>query len=518
MLTNLVGASALVGAMVSMHLSFVSWAGDPPSACPERLKLKVPQDPCYFDPEKCDPAPMKAATESKLDWTNAIGTDFVADRRPGYIITLHNGEACSEYGLVPYWNDCDNDGCAMWFWTACSCQSANCEDGWDETSPAIPDAIDNLLWRLEAAYDAGFRRIMLNRPAGSVGNTVSMSQWWTIPEWKRDWLVSNDGLKGWICNHTDCDVGIYIGYTFKNMEGDNDGDPCTLELGENTVDPDNANPNEMEIVKQNLQPWIDIGIKFVCFDYTAGADQLITGCGTTVFADSITEHMLALQQSPDYLGILKFMGEQYPADLFGCPSPTHYIPDAALIEEGAYFSSVGGWNGFAGINPNNAGTFINGWDFSADNVEAGMVFGMESPISGWGAITIESIQRLKDMGYTPWVYETIKFHNCDALHVNEFIYRVYDFGDVCRADFNGDGCVNSTDVSAFNAQYAIYAGIGTTFWEGDVNGNNVINSTDASDFVNAYLAVNGSNSAVYDSACGVWTCSYNCSGYTQVLP
>jgi glucose/arabinose dehydrogenase len=57
---------------------------------------------------------------------------------------------------------------------------------------------------------------------------------------------------------------------------------------------------------------------------------------------------------------------------------------------------------------------------------------------------------------------------------------------VCVADFDGNGLVNSTDVSEFiNAWFADQAA-GTTVTDFDRNG--VVNSTDVSEFINAYFA------------------------------
>lgn len=63
----------------------------------------------------------------------------------------------------------------------------------------------------------------------------------------------------------------------------------------------------------------------------------------------------------------------------------------------------------------------------------------------------------------------------------EFMKRVYDFGVLeNRRDFNGDGDIDSDDVSDFNAAYALYAGKSNCNWvHGDMNQDHVVNPQDA---------------------------------------
>ncbi|MCC6426354.1 MAG: hypothetical protein IT435_05995 [Phycisphaerales bacterium] len=68
-----------------------------------------------------------------------------------------------------------------------------------------------------------------------------------------------------------------------------------------------------------------------------------------------------------------------------------------------------------------------------------------------------------------------------AVDLIEFMKRVYDFGTLAnRADFNGDGAVNSTDQSDFNAAYADYQGQSGCNWvHGDLNGDNYVGAADS---------------------------------------
>ncbi|MCC6427028.1 MAG: hypothetical protein IT435_09435 [Phycisphaerales bacterium] len=71
--------------------------------------------------------------------------------------------------------------------------------------------------------------------------------------------------------------------------------------------------------------------------------------------------------------------------------------------------------------------------------------------------------------------------SADAASLIEFMKRVYDFGTLAnRADFNGDGVVNSTDQSDFNAAYADYQGQSGCNWvHGDLNGDNYVGMADS---------------------------------------
>ncbi|MCC6427200.1 MAG: hypothetical protein IT435_10315 [Phycisphaerales bacterium] len=58
--------------------------------------------------------------------------------------------------------------------------------------------------------------------------------------------------------------------------------------------------------------------------------------------------------------------------------------------------------------------------------------------------------------------------------------RVYDFSTIYnRADFNGDGAVNSADQSDFNAAYALYSGQSGCNWvHGDLSGDNYVGAAE----------------------------------------
>ncbi|MCC6429153.1 MAG: hypothetical protein IT435_20320 [Phycisphaerales bacterium] len=62
----------------------------------------------------------------------------------------------------------------------------------------------------------------------------------------------------------------------------------------------------------------------------------------------------------------------------------------------------------------------------------------------------------------------------------EYMKRVYDFGSIDGRDFNGDGLINATDVSDYNAAYALYGGktTGCNWAHGDMNQDNDVDSSD----------------------------------------
>ncbi|MCC6427346.1 MAG: hypothetical protein IT435_11065, partial [Phycisphaerales bacterium] len=73
-----------------------------------------------------------------------------------------------------------------------------------------------------------------------------------------------------------------------------------------------------------------------------------------------------------------------------------------------------------------------------------------------------------------------------ALNLIEYMKRVYDFSTISnRADFNGDGAVDSADQSDFNAAYALYSGQSGCNWvHGDLSGDNYVGAADVMMFNN----------------------------------
>ena len=230
-------------------------------------------------------------------------SEFVPDQRPGKVINLFGGHSCTNEiglgGIAPWWADntlesldsrCDDlnyldDGC---IWSTCASmtyQPSFADDG-------IPDPINELLDRLDLAYDAGWRRIMLNRPVGYA--PPDMSNWWTMPEWKRNGIM--DHIRPWINARLadSISVSIYTGFLIF--------DPCATPdvVGYSSWIPRSYNSDDMCQVYTNLKPWIDAGISEFSFD----------NAGTT--KDGKRSKFLRVAGSPDYKGVIRTGGEAMP--------------------------------------------------------------------------------------------------------------------------------------------------------------------------------------------------------------
>lgn len=94
-------------------------------------------------------------------------------------------------------------------------------------SNGTPDQFEQLEWRLDQAYGAGFRRIVLNLPAGVAfgmelqdgattyydGMNQSINQWWAMPAWKRtEFNKISSRLKAWKTTHSSANIEIYVGF------------------------------------------------------------------------------------------------------------------------------------------------------------------------------------------------------------------------------------------------------------------------------------------------------------------
>jgi len=245
--------------------------------------------------------------------------NFVPDRRPIKVINLFGGLWNHNVtGNIPWWIDQKLSGpdfpeCNQTHYIDDGCLPLNSSGHYryrrDYANNGIPDSIDELLRLLDEAYNAGWRRIVLNRPAGQYKGPdetfspsreiLPASQYWPMPLWKREGLEKY--LKRWIHAHRgtgddDISIGIYVGYRITS--------PCKISSLDRHV-PDMSNPADACAVYQNLRPWIKIGIDQVWFD--ASSQNLRTDAPTPI----APEQLLQIGQSRNYRGI-RIGGEAIP--------------------------------------------------------------------------------------------------------------------------------------------------------------------------------------------------------------
>ncbi|MHC4787192.1 MAG: hypothetical protein ACYTE6_14655 [Planctomycetota bacterium] len=210
------------------------------------------------------------------------------------------------------------------FGGSCTFPPRGLPDWWvdlnDLDGNGIVDSVDTLLQRLDDAYEKGWRRMMMMLPAGSYPGLMASSQWWTMPKEKRDGLTV--ALPAWLAAHPDATLGVYVGFPIADpctlcMQGcyscyedcDQGGQPCDLcpECAGTTSAryPMSADVEDMCVVYQNVEPWIDAGIYEMWFDYSGGADPVRW------------KAMLRLAGNPDYAGRIKFGSEPIVLDYQG---------------------------------------------------------------------------------------------------------------------------------------------------------------------------------------------------------
>ena len=124
-----------------------------------------------------------------------------------------------------------------------------------------PDAIQNLVDRIEALYQSGWRRIWVNRPMGAPqgGALVPSMCWETITEEKQEGVRTI--LTDYLATRPELSFGIYIGYTLPEN--------CSVWEMYNTRTPDFTKREDIQQINCNLKEWIKAGIKEIHFDAAA---------------------------------------------------------------------------------------------------------------------------------------------------------------------------------------------------------------------------------------------------------
>ncbi|MCC6426198.1 MAG: hypothetical protein IT435_05200 [Phycisphaerales bacterium] len=117
------------------------------------------------------------------------------NRLPAAVITFRTGGYCSGLG--------GNYAAVQGWWYD---QDYGTYDDGDSVDP-----FDALSIRITDAYDSGYRRIVLNLPAGSVRTeNFPASQWWPMAQWKREELACL--ILNWLEDHSDTQFEVYAGF------------------------------------------------------------------------------------------------------------------------------------------------------------------------------------------------------------------------------------------------------------------------------------------------------------------
>jgi hypothetical protein len=386
--------------------------------------------------------------------------DFVPDRRPPVSVGMFGGACAYPPAGSPDWwldlNDLDANG--------------------------VVDSVDTVLERLDEAYGDGWRRMIMTLPGGSYAGLLASSQWWTMPLAKRQSLTL--ALPAWLADHPDATLGIYVGFAIADpcrlcMQGcsscfdcDAGGGPCDLcpecADAEPAHIPRTTDAQDMCVVYQNLEPWIDAGIDEIWFDHSGGV------------APPQWKAMLRLAGNPDYAGRVKFGSE---------PIVNHDQGDGAnepemdAVERLAFVSLRRYYETRGGNAPPGA------WTFDPLTTEVHVFFDSGSfcvdqdPGDGdpctdcpdWcegvpDPAPIDVVFDFVQRGYVP--------HARGGMAA-ELVRRIFDLNAQaisCPADLDVDGDVDQDDASRLAANMGVSTG--ATLYHGDLDFDDDVDTAD----------------------------------------
>jgi hypothetical protein len=203
-----------------------------PNFLPNPLALSPLNVPAY-GPQPNALGPM--SSNFNQEWLSGVWTP---DRRPMAFISLFQSgpeqwkvNGSNPYALQTWWYNISptDPRVDVPVDVKSYTKAANFIDG-PVSNPqgnGVPDQFDELLWRMDRAYFAGFRRIVLKEPSGSsfgreypltgqpsayAGHDVHVNHWWPMNQWKRDYFAQYTGaFQQWRRANSDADIEIYGG-------------------------------------------------------------------------------------------------------------------------------------------------------------------------------------------------------------------------------------------------------------------------------------------------------------------
>lgn len=366
---------------------------------------------------------------------------FVPDRRPIAVVAPYNGSysPTNPFGFVSWFRDPDTAG-------------------------------EELVRELQDAWDAGFRRIVLNRPGGVIQNNdiVQMSMYHYLSHGHRvAYLVH---ARNWVLEHRqldpDLEVGVFVGIRHNS--------PCTPCLEPTGVLPngyrcshdplylpgyqghiDAGDRRSAEWTWQNNYPWLASAFTAIWFD----SGSLSGDFGGTIAPQ---ETIVALQHNPDYEGV-KIGGEAVPrGDWIGdqfFPNPNCY--EAAWVGLHSFF-----------LQPARAGE-----RYDPDSTEVGVAFMNPDVAPVYG---IRDVADFRDRGYVAWAWRSFSFPYIQRTH-DGADGELYDalVASGSMADFNADEHTNYMDVMDFLERLMAHDKPDRpAVWDGDINNDDVVDYLD----------------------------------------
>ncbi len=211
-------------------------------------------------------------------------SDLVPDTRPVRVVNLFGGGNlydCNPYGAAAWavdettWSNSpcsdpanvEDDGCVpMVIDNHCpgGVPAREYHHEWRNKRPDVWDKLESIL---DDLYDDGWRRILINRPAGMYeGDSVPSAQYWTLskasnPLLTKDramWTILQGGyLRHWLNVHPEVKLGVYMGYKIHDpcmLSGQYPQPPYPPTTSPHTI-PDPFDLWSMTVSRQNIYPW-----------------------------------------------------------------------------------------------------------------------------------------------------------------------------------------------------------------------------------------------------------------------
>ncbi len=377
------------------------------------------------------------------------GYRFTPDRRPVAVVSPYNGSysPTNPFGFVSWFRDPDTAG-------------------------------EELVQRMQEAWDAGFRRIVFNRPGGTIQNNdiVQMSQYHYLEHGHRIAYLIH--ARDWINQKRQIDptleVGVFVGIRHNS--------PCTPCLEPTGVLPDGytcaqdplyipgyqghfdaGDRRSAEWTWQNNYPWLASSFNALWFD----SGSLSNDFGGTM---SPQETVQALQHNPDYAGV-RIGGEAVPrGEWIGntfIPNPLVY--EAPWVALHRFF-----------LQDTRAGEV---YDPATTEIGVGFMKPSVDPVYG-----IKDVADFRDRGYVAWAWRSFSYRFIQRTHDgedNEFFDAIIAEGAL--ADFNGDEVVDHMDVMDFIDQFSqTDRPERPAVWDADTNNDDVVDFLDVIDFMHAF--------------------------------
>lgn len=401
--------------------------------------LESPGDQSVEDGAQVELVTVRAAPARGAD-------SYESDRRPGYVVLAFEGfsdENPDPLGRRGWWRDRTDNGFEMG-------QRGNQltvrippvrGNGATTANNGIVDSVDMLLALLEEGYEKGYRRFIINRPAGFNRQLargirdLPNASWWAMDEALQDSLAADGssagkagGLAWWIRSRPDATVGIYVGFRA--------GDPgSTLHEGR-TLDADRQ--EDVDAVFTNLLPWAEVGVTEFWFDNVGGITQNEEGLGKQAAT------VWRLNAHPDLPRGVRMGGEHaIVTKLFESDRRTAR-QTGRLDEESAKlipwffeFQRID----FRGLDASRA------WDLRGKGIEINV--GFDQP-GDRRAFTRDDIANYVDRGFTAWGWGASRIGIADeAVEMIRWVYFNHPTAPTltpaCPADIDMNGVIDARD-------------------------------------------------------------------------